>query len=300
MVYEHSARGFDPHQLASTFARAQFGNGIVAIAAGQTAGLFADRFGKVMPFDLSIFILTILAIFILYTWTENYGDSEQTIHGGFAKACRALSDEKIVLLGVSQAAFEGAMYTFTFVWTPALQNAQGQAYEIPHGTVFSTFMAATMIGSNLFAYLQKIRKVELLVRDVFVAGALVFTVTTLSDRIQVVYAGFLVFEVLCGVYFPGIATMRAPYIPEESRSALLTFFRVPLNLIVVIALYEDMQVKSVFAMCACLMCIGICSQQRLIRLARYAPNPSESADAVLAKSSKEQSSPPTGLPHMDV
>lgn len=272
MVFEHTDRGFDPALLAGTFSKAQFGNGVVAIVAGLVAGWFADRYGKVMPFDVSIVVLTVLAAVIWSTWAENYGDAEQSVQGGFSRAWASLiSDEKILLLGVSQASFEGAMYTFTFVWTPALQSAAGQQAEIPHGTIFATFMAATMVGSSLFSLFSRTARIEIIMRNVFIVGAMVFGCIVAWPRVEVVYGGFLIFEVLCGVYFPGMATMRAPYIPEESRSALLTFFRVPLNLIVVFALYEDLPISEVFAMCGVLMVVAIASQQRLLRLARYAP-----------------------------
>eukprot|EP00177_Eucheuma_denticulatum_P004385 GFKZ01007967.1.p1 GENE.GFKZ01007967.1~~GFKZ01007967.1.p1 ORF type:complete len:457 (-),score=71.97 GFKZ01007967.1:1816-3186(-) len=278
MVYEHTHRDFDPALLSGTFSKAQFWNGVVAICAGQTSGWFAARYGKVMPFDVSIFVLLVLAVIIIATWTENYGNADESVYGGFSKAWRSLmADEKILLLGVSQSAFEGAMYIFTFVWTPALQLAEGQKGEIPHGTIFSSFMAATMIGSNLFAVFSKGRRVEVLMRNVFAAGAILFALTSVTSRIDVVFASFLMFEVLCGIYFPGMATMRAPYIPEESRSALLTFFRIPLNIIVVIALYEDLSISKVFFVCATLLVIAVCSQQRLIRLARFAPD--EDADS---------------------
>lgn len=272
IVYEHHGRLFDTSLLAATFARAQFGNGVVAIVSGQIAGQFADRYGKVAPFDVSIMVLLVLAIVISTTWVENYGDVNQSLRGGLTTAWKSLmADEKIILLGISQSAFEGALYTFTFVWTPALQTAEGQVGEIPHGTIFSTFMAATMMGSNLFSFCQRRIKVEVIMRNVFFVGMLVFVSTTLSQRIEVVYCGFLVFEVLCGVYFPGMATMRAPYIPEENRSALLTFFRIPLNFIVVVALFEDMEVNNVYAFCAFLMAIAFISQQRLISITRSVP-----------------------------
>lgn len=287
MVYEHSARGFDAGLLSSTFARAQFWNGVVAIVAGQVSGWFAARYGKVMPFDVSIAVLLLLAALIATTWNENFGDEMQSVHGGFARAwVSLLSDEKILLLGISQSAFEGAMYIFTFVWTPALQTAAGQVGEIPHGTIFSSFMAATMIGSNLFSYWSRSVRVEVLMRNVFLVGAILFVATAVSQRIEVVYGSFLLFEILCGIYFPGMATMRAPYIPEESRSALLTFFRVPLNLIVVIALYEDMSVSKVFAVCAFLMMVAVASQQQLMRLARLARARDENEDDDLYKMEK--------------
>lgn len=272
MVYEHNSRGFDPALLYHTFSRAQFWNGVVAICAGQVAGWFAVRFGKVMPFDVAIAVLAVLSVIILATWSENYGDAEQSVHGGFLRAWKSLlADEKILLLGISQSAFEGAMYTFTFAWTPALQGAEGQTGEIPHGTIFSSFMAATMIGSNLFSVLSKHGRVETLMRNLFVTGALLFGLIAVSKQVWMVYISFLLFEVLCGIYFPGMATMRAPYIPEESRSCLLTFFRIPLNMIVVVALYKDMSVSKVFVVCAMLMVVAATSQQRLIRLARFAP-----------------------------
>lgn len=267
LVYEHTARKFHPSLLASTFARAQFWNGVVAIAAGQVSGWFALRYGKVMPFDISVGVLFVLFALVAATWTENYGDRSQSVRGGFKRAWSSLmGDEKILLLGVSQSAFEGALYTFTFMWTPALQTATGQLGEIPHGTVFSSFMAATMIGSNLFAYCSRCMRVERLMRNVFLAGAGLFLTAALSRRIEVVYGSFLVFELLCGVYFPGMGTMRAPYVPEESRSALLTFFRVPLNVIVVFALYQDMSVRRVFFVCAGLMAVAAGTQQRLIAI----------------------------------
>lgn len=272
MVYEHNNRGFDLALLSHTFSRAQFWNGVVAICAGQVAGWFAVRFGKVVPFDVAIGVLMILGVIIFATWSENYGDAEQSVCGSFSRAWKSmLADEKILLLGVSQSAFEGAMYTFTFVWTPALQAAEGQVGEIPYGTVFSSFMAATMVGSNLFSLLSRRGRVEVLMRNSFAVGALLFGLAAVSRRIEVLFASFLLFEVMCGIYFPGMATMRAPYIPEESRSSLLTFFRIPLNVIVVVALYEDMSISRVFVVCAMLMFVAVVSQQRLMRLARFAP-----------------------------
>lgn len=272
MVYEHTHRGFDPSLLGSTFARAQFWNGVAATMAGQTAGWFAELYGKVVPFDVSIAVLIVLAVIISMTWTENYGDSEQSVRGGFSRAWASLmSDEKILLIGVSQGAFEGALFIFTYVWTPALQTALGQEGEIPHGTIFSSFMAATMVGSNLFTLSLRYVRVEALMRNIFVLGAVLFAIVTISHKVEIIFSCFLLFEVLCGVYFPGMATLRSPNIPEESRSALLTFFRVPINLIVVFVLYEDMSLSKVFAVCTGLMVIATISQQRLMRLARSSP-----------------------------
>ena len=45
-----------------------------------------------------------------------------------------------------QSLFEGSMYTFVFLWTPAL-SARGET--LPHGMIFSCFMVSSMAGSAL-------------------------------------------------------------------------------------------------------------------------------------------------------
>lgn len=264
LVYEHAALGFAPRLLAGTFAKAQFGNGVVAIASALVAGWFATRFGKVMPFDVSIGVLVVLGAVTMLTWRENYGDATQSVSSSLVRGWRSLiSDQRILLLGLTQAAFESALYVFTFVWTPALQMARQSKSEIPHGVIFATFMAATMMGSSIFAVASKYLQVDLIMRNVFMFGFVAFVAPLVTDSIFVAYTSFVIFEVLCGIYFPAMATLRVPYIPEQSRSTLLTFFRVPLNIVVVVALYEDLEINTVFAMCAVLMLCGLWSQRRL-------------------------------------
>lgn len=41
-----------------------------------------------------------------------------------------------------------------------------------------------------------------------------------------------------GLFWPGIMKMRSQYIPEEARSTIMNFFRIPLNIFVCIVLYN--------------------------------------------------------------
>lgn len=59
---------------------------------------------------------------------------------------------------------------------------------------------------------------------------------SLSGWIQLV--GFCTFEACVGVFWPSIMKMRSQYIPEEARSTIMNFFRIPLNLFVCIVLYN--------------------------------------------------------------
>lgn len=80
------------------------------------------------------------------------------------------SDEKIALLGAIQSLFEGSMYTFVFLWTPALSPNNE---EIPHGFIFATFMLASMLGSSLASRLlaRASLRVENYMQIVFIVSA---------------------------------------------------------------------------------------------------------------------------------
>lgn len=272
LVYEHNKRGYEPSWLSETFSKAQFGNAIVAIVSGQVAGAAAGVAGKVAPFDVSLLVLVITGVVVAATWTENYGDSSQSVGGGLRNAWRTImADEKIVLVGIVQSCFEGAMYTFVFMWTPALQTASdltAGGKEIPHGMIFSTFMVAIMIGSSLFTFLSKRSPEELFLRNAFAVSVGVFAVATLTTALVPVYIAFLLFEVVCGVYFPAMATVRSRYVPEETRSATLNFYRVPLNAIVVFTLYKNWGTIRVLQLCALLLLVATCCQHRLYTVSK--------------------------------
>lgn len=59
---------------------------------------------------------------------------------------------------------------------------------------------------------------------------------SIAGCIQVV--GFCAFEACVGIFWPSIMKMRSQYIPEEARSTIMNFFRIPLNIFVCIVLYN--------------------------------------------------------------
>lgn len=183
------------------------------------------------------------------------------------------------MLGAIQSLFEGSMYTFVFLWTPALSPNNE---EIPHGFIFATYMLASMLGSSIASRLlaRNTPKVESYMQIVFVISSaslllpiitsvrfaaylfcsfgiiflwrlslillsLQFLVTpskvkgggiTFSGCLQVL--GFCTFESCVGIFWPSIMKMRSQYIPEEARSTIMNFFRIPLNIFVCIVLYN--------------------------------------------------------------
>ncbi|GIL74576.1 hypothetical protein Vretimale_2257 [Volvox reticuliferus] len=304
LVAEHFARGFEERWLGDTFSKAVFvGNGLMAILAGLVASYLVDtlKLGPVAPFDAAIVVLVAGGAVIYTSWPENFGDSAhaaegvlQTLQRQFAVATGSiLGDQRIALLGAMQSLFEASMYTFVFLWTPALSPAGEKIY---HGMIFACFMTASMAGSSLSSILMKRYKVEAYMKYVFGLSALALSVPflfnvsiakesrrslqdatlaggresvrgmSLHGQIQLV--AFCVFEVLVGVFWPSMMTLRARFIPEETRSTIINMFRVPLNLFVCVILYNVhlFPLSAMFALCSTFLAIAAVLQIRLERI----------------------------------
>lgn len=292
LVAEHFKRGFEAQWLSLTFSKAVFlGNGLIAILAGLVANFLADTLslGPVSPFDAASCVLLLGMAIIINSWSENHGDSTEgrSLFAQFQNAASAIaSDEKIALLGAIQSLFEGSMYTFVFLWTPALSPNDE---DIPHGFIFATFMLSSMIGSSLAARFmaRSSIKVEAYMQIVFLVAActLVSPVMinllikpagekggsmTAGGRLQLF--SFCVFESCVGIFWPSIMKLRSQYVPEESRSTILNFFRIPVNIFVCVVLYNvnAFPITVMFGMCAIFLTMASVLQHRFMIAAEKA------------------------------
>jgi MFS transporter, MFS domain-containing protein family, molybdate-anion transporter len=267
MVHEHHERGFPEEWISLTFARASAGNGAVAIVAGVSASMARDAFGPVAPFDTSLLILVIGTICITTMWTENYGNSKIELGATLSHAWETLiSDDKIWMLGVIQSTFEGAMYIWVFMWTPALQSTSD--YEILHGWVFATMMICVLIGSTLVRHLCEAGyTVQDFALYVFAAAAVAMFTSAMVAQHTVRLCCFFVFEACVGMFWPCLATQRSQFVPEDVRATVMNFFRMPLNVMVVTVLYNVAQMpqSTVFIICTVLLVTAAIVQHILIR-----------------------------------
>ncbi|XP_070193238.1 molybdate-anion transporter-like isoform X2 [Littorina saxatilis] len=260
LIYEHNKRGYESDLLGNIFSHAVLGNSLVAIVSGLVAQKFADMFGFVAPFDVSMAVLGVLVVVIIMTWSENYGDKTSNFRQSFTTALNAIrTDPKILCLGLIQSLFEGSMYVFVLEWTPALtpvtpkddkMTEDGHRGVIPHGHIFAAFMVAIMLGSSVFKLLSKYTSVESFMRFVLFLAALTLVTPVMFPGNQlVVFIGFLVFEMCVGIFWPSLATMRGKYVPEETRATTMNIFRIPLNFVVVVILLQNLSMGMIFQCC---------------------------------------------------
>lgn len=238
MVTEHRKRGFPEGWLGDTFGKGSFGNGLIAIFAGILAQLTADRLGEIGPFQLAIAFTALALVFVVF-WTENYGTEDEK--NGHAKkeehevpAWRLiLNDRKMMLYGLSNSLFDGAMYSFVFMWVPTMFSVLGGS-PLPTGLVFSSLMACISLGGLLFTTMSSVVGVESGMVGIFAAGAASLCIPVLRKDLSSVLASFFVFETCVGMMGPAAGVMRSKVIPDAVQGSVMNLFRVPLNILVVV------------------------------------------------------------------
>jgi len=276
MVCEHHKLGFDPTLIGETFSHATFGNGVVAVLAGLISNAVASMFGYVAPFLAAIIPLSCCAYMVVTTWSENYGNSETSAYNALVTGFQVVrKNKRVAWLGLGQSCFEGAMYIFVFMWTPAMktpeeEQAEQQDKELPDATsqylglIFAAFMVCVMIGSSVFRiigeqYGPRVNKLIPIGMHCCTLAAIAITCSAYHYKF-IVYMSFLFFELCCGVFYPAYGVIKSDEIPEDVRSMVMNIFRIPLNLIVVfILIIKDMHPRLVFTICFFAHLIGLLS-----------------------------------------
>ncbi|KAF9926192.1 hypothetical protein BGZ65_007387 [Modicella reniformis] len=268
-ISQHQRKAFAPALIGATFSTAIFLNGLVAILAGIVANIAVELSGSLAaPFVVSSVTLGLAGFLISSTWEENYGESMTNSSGSVLRNMLEglvvlKSDINILALGLAQTVFECCMYTFVLLYTPTLEasikSSTGSEAPFPLGYLFSAMMFCSMLGSLAFKYLsaKNILTENLLSTALFVAGAsFCFIVLNTNNSTHTIFS-FLLFEFTTGMYFPSIGTLRAQAIPEQNRTGVMAFLRVPMNFAVCAILLHvnSLPVTQIFQICA-LLCFS--------------------------------------------
>jgi MFS family permease len=266
MVTHHNNCKFPMSLLGDTFSWAWGWNGMVAVSAGIVTGYAASYRGPVAAFDCSMVMLTIGTAIVLFTWKENYGQVNLNVHQTLSASISAMrSDPKIIILGSIQSLFEGAMYLFVFMWTPAIDDIAPA--PINHGWMFANFMLSCMIGTELFTRVTKVISVEKTLIVVFACASASMFLSSQFASYYLRMGMFCLFELCVGAYWPAIGMQRSKYVPDQIKSTVMNLFRVPLNLIVILSLLNigSLSVSTTFSMCSALHLGALLAQMFLER-----------------------------------
>ncbi|CBY24958.1 unnamed protein product [Oikopleura dioica] len=92
---------------------------------------------------------------------------------------------------------------------------------------------------------------------VLACSAFALTSVSILSVISIRFAAFLTFESCVGAFWPLMAGLRSKLVPEESRCAVLSLFRVPLNLIVIWLLSSSLALEMIFAVCGAFLLVTV-------------------------------------------
>ena len=296
-VHEHTVRfDFPTEWIPVTFGHVAFGSSIAAIVAGVLADVFARwfSFGPVSPFIVACPILLLAGGSIAASWEENCGEKQTVSMKEFRKAAFEglrviVRNGRIFLIGTVQSLFESVVFVFVFLWTPALDVY----HDLPLGIAFASFMTCFLVGSLVCDYLitnNRFPKTQMLVA-VTSCATVVFLVAAYfaSDKTAPLYrlrmlVCLQLFELLCGLYFPILRTLRESEVPREVQLSTVNWFRVPLTLFSSLALLSLQGATGgppeIFLFCAAGMLLATAASVSLAFLSRKTSNSVETSSSI--------------------
>jgi len=249
LVGASQAVNLGPRGLDAVFTQQTVLNSMLAVFSGLISQFLADYLSVETVFNMAAVVLILVTISALFLLDENHGKSDVTVLENLREGTSiVLSSWAISSLGVIQALFEGSMYAFVLMWTPSLSTEDS---NIPHGLIFSALMLSVMVGSLVNDLIK-----PTLVTILTISACALSLVAFIEDPI-VRFVLFGTFEACVGAFWPVMASLRSKYVPENARCAVLSIFRIPLNLIVIWLLLNSMSTSSIFGICGILLFISI-------------------------------------------
>ena len=182
----------------------------------------------------------------------------------------------ILTLCIIASTFEGSMYIFIFLWTPALTHIEAQlrptAAELPFGWIFASFMLCCLLGTISFSRLSRagVPASKSLVAVLALAAMSCLAmacpdISGSSGASSMQYWGMLCYEFAIGAYYPAISVLKGTIVPEDQRATIYNVFRLPLNLLVLINLTAGISTQSSFLANTILLTVACILQIALVR-----------------------------------
>lgn len=238
--------------------------------------------GGVAAFDLALIPLALCFLLALAFWDENYGNDAHVAtsrkgnrKNGMLASLRTAStavwrSASMFNLCAVSSFFEGAMYVFILLWTPALRALDTHPEEEeypgpPLGLVFASFMVCCMFGTSIFAILigMGVRASQILVGVLLMSATSCLIISKTSND-TTSYVAMLLFEACVGAYYPAMSTVKGSVIPEDKRAAIYSVFRLPLNFVVLLNLFSNLSFEQSFGVCAAMLSLSTILQLRVV------------------------------------
>ena len=95
-----------------------------------------------------------------------------------------------------------------------------------------------------------------------------FITPLLTNQKHLTFLSFLLFELSVGMFWPSISSLKGKYIPEQYRSTIMNYFRIPTNLVVLVVMsnVKNIPINYIFLMCSIFVFISFIFQYLFVKL----------------------------------
>ncbi|KAJ7538832.1 hypothetical protein O6H91_11G064700 [Diphasiastrum complanatum] len=259
MVAEHEKCGFTQDWLNDTFWVMSFGSAVVAIATGALANVLVEiwGFGITSPALVTAVVAGLCALLMAQSWKDTASCTQTTWIKTTSLLMNSLHDKKVLLLGWIHACLDFTIWTFWILWMPTLV-ADGR--EVNGGLTFSLLMASRMLGSTLTSYClcgPFLTRIETYLPVVLIVSSICMAIPAYDyQEVGDLVAVFCLFQICMGIALPSLAHLRNIYIQADRRAGVMTIYRVPANIALIIiivygAKYRYLENSMIFTLCTC-------------------------------------------------
>ena len=195
-------------------------------------GLFAPLW-----ISISFSILGMVAIHAF--WAEN--KPEENINKGmiksFSEAFSELKKREVLSMGIIESIFQAVLNIYLFAWTPILQNSTAST-NINVGFIFTCFIFSMILGTKIFEIFMIYLKAEYYISIAIglLCELIFFFLVSYIDSFLVRLFLLASINGVTGFIYPLNSIIKSRILVEEHRATLMSIFRIPLNLYVIIVL----------------------------------------------------------------
>ena len=227
-VHEHSSRGFPEDWLFHTFSWLTHMMALVAALTG-IVGQISASFGTLGCITLCCVLFAIAAIYMMVMWEKDVNSPRFMLSGFLFNFSHTLStirsNRQLQVLIMISSLCETSIIVFTFYWAPWIATMLDEEdRQVPFEIIFSTLVAASMVGNYLFQILtsnsgfstEQIFQAILISSSVFYFLGAIFQTPLFAFLVSLAVQGSV------GLYWPCIGYFRGKIVvPEQRNTALI-------------------------------------------------------------------------------
>jgi hypothetical protein len=199
------------------------------------------------PLYLSMLLSLIAGLYILISWNENNlkiaritnpeGIQSQSFITKIHYSWGILrKDKPLFSVGIIESSFKICISLWAFIWTPLLEETSGTFINV--GVIYACFMMSKLIGCELYDGLKKILKTNTYLITLFltVTSCASFYIDYSIQKFNIRLISLMYFDGTLGAFVPLMSSLKSQMIPEGQRTTIMTFFRVPINVVCILCL----------------------------------------------------------------